>query len=103
MNYEQLTEDLFTEYERKFEGFYEQAIKDLNLKEAMDAYKNTILSHMLIYSDELRFDYDMILYLYDYVFTYADTNTIVELENLIDRTTYLSVKDVVRQVYNNMD
>ena len=103
MNYEQLTEDLFNEYERKFEGFYEQAIKDLDLKEAMDAYKNTILSHMLIYSDELRFDYDMILYLYDYVFTYADTNTIVELENLIDRTTYLSVKDVVRQVYDNID
>ena len=103
MNHEQLTEDLFNEYERKFQGFYDQAIKDLDLKEAMDAYKNTILSHMLIYSDELRFDYDMILNLYDYVFTYADTHTIVELENLIDRTTYLNVRDVVRQVYNNID
>ena len=103
MNYEQLTEDLFTEYEEKFEGFYDQAIKDLNLKETMDAYKDSITSHMLIYSDELRFDYDMILNLYDYVFTYADTHTMVELENLIDRTTYLSVRDVVRQVYNNID
>lgn len=103
MNYEQLTEDLFTEYEEKFEGFYDQAIKDLNLKETMDAYKDSITSHMLIYSDELRFNYGMVMNLYYMSFTECDANSVTELENLIDRTTYLSVRDVVRQVYDNID